>query len=234
MISANGGLPAHRYTPQVTPRWPQGFEPDSVAAWRRVGNFGGAADASFAGLRCHPALPVAGPGVAEALSVAGAPAAGTGLGVCMDVVARGLGGGVLSEAVVAEVEDVDARIAGSHRAKDLDVVAEVVELEAEETDMGDGGGSQVDPEVKWTDVGDGQGSRTAGAGAVCVRVLVPWVVSCVVCGGVGELSCMRGFVSYPGEVHYSSRTCRFDCWRQSRVPKKHRWMPGMYSPVRWS
>ena len=30
MISANGGLPAHRYTPQVTPRWPQGSEPASV------------------------------------------------------------------------------------------------------------------------------------------------------------------------------------------------------------
>ena len=29
MISANGGLPAHRYTPQVTPRWPQGSEPAS-------------------------------------------------------------------------------------------------------------------------------------------------------------------------------------------------------------
>ena len=27
MISANGGLPAHRYTPQVTPRWPRGSEP---------------------------------------------------------------------------------------------------------------------------------------------------------------------------------------------------------------
>ena len=26
MISANGGLPAHRYTPQVTPRWPRGSE----------------------------------------------------------------------------------------------------------------------------------------------------------------------------------------------------------------
>ena len=30
MISANGGLPAHRYTPQVTPRWPRGSEPASV------------------------------------------------------------------------------------------------------------------------------------------------------------------------------------------------------------
>ena len=29
MISANGGLPAHKYTPQVTPRWPRGFEPAS-------------------------------------------------------------------------------------------------------------------------------------------------------------------------------------------------------------
>ena len=30
MISAHGGLPAHRYTPQVTPRWPRGSEPASV------------------------------------------------------------------------------------------------------------------------------------------------------------------------------------------------------------
>ena len=29
MISANGGLPAHRYTPQVTHRWPRGSEPAS-------------------------------------------------------------------------------------------------------------------------------------------------------------------------------------------------------------
>ena len=34
MISANGGLPAHRYTPQVTPRWPRGSEPASLR--RRV------------------------------------------------------------------------------------------------------------------------------------------------------------------------------------------------------
>ena len=32
MISANGGLPAHRYTPQVTPRWPRGSEPASENA----------------------------------------------------------------------------------------------------------------------------------------------------------------------------------------------------------
>ena len=35
MISANGGLPAHRYTPQVTPRWPQGSEPASVPWWHK-------------------------------------------------------------------------------------------------------------------------------------------------------------------------------------------------------
>ena len=29
MISANGGLPAHRYTLQVTPGWPRGSEPAS-------------------------------------------------------------------------------------------------------------------------------------------------------------------------------------------------------------
>ena len=29
MISANGGLPAHGYTPQVTKRWPRGSEPAS-------------------------------------------------------------------------------------------------------------------------------------------------------------------------------------------------------------
>ena len=37
MISANGGLPAHRYTPQVTPRWPRGSEPAS-ARWRLLSN----------------------------------------------------------------------------------------------------------------------------------------------------------------------------------------------------
>ena len=30
MIPANGGLPAHRYTPQVTQRWPRGSEPASI------------------------------------------------------------------------------------------------------------------------------------------------------------------------------------------------------------
>ena len=32
MISANGGLLAHRYTPQVTQRWPRGSEPASPRA----------------------------------------------------------------------------------------------------------------------------------------------------------------------------------------------------------
>ena len=41
MISANGGLPAHRYTPQVTPRLPRGSEPASTPAG--AGPEGGAA-----------------------------------------------------------------------------------------------------------------------------------------------------------------------------------------------
>ena len=36
MISANGGLPAHRYTPQVTQRWPRGSEPASIAEVQSV------------------------------------------------------------------------------------------------------------------------------------------------------------------------------------------------------
>ena len=47
MISANGGLPAHRYTPQVTPRWPRGSEPASHGS-----NHGGAG-ARVGGKRFH-------------------------------------------------------------------------------------------------------------------------------------------------------------------------------------
>ena len=38
MISANGGLPAHRYTPQVTPRWPRGSEPASMTINKSQGH----------------------------------------------------------------------------------------------------------------------------------------------------------------------------------------------------
>ena len=37
MISANRGLPAHRYTPQVTQRWPRGSEPASVTETEKKG-----------------------------------------------------------------------------------------------------------------------------------------------------------------------------------------------------
>ena len=47
MISANGGLPAHRYTPQVTPRWPRGSEPASAVGGGTRAPGGGA---SFLGL----------------------------------------------------------------------------------------------------------------------------------------------------------------------------------------
>ena len=36
MILANGGLPAHRYTPQVTQRWPRGSEPASPMGSRNI------------------------------------------------------------------------------------------------------------------------------------------------------------------------------------------------------
>ena len=39
MISANGGLPAHRYTPQVTQRWPRGSEPASLRRLRKCSSF---------------------------------------------------------------------------------------------------------------------------------------------------------------------------------------------------
>ena len=95
------------------------------------------------------------------------------------------------------------------------VVLDVVGSEAEETDVGDSEKFQVAPEAEETDVADSGGSRTGRAGAgcwvlwamrarvwvrasgvcahspwcpVCVPVLVLWVVSCVVLGGVMGLS----------------------------------------------
>ena len=196
--------------------------------------FGRAAGAGFAGLCCHPALPVVGFGAAGALAAAGAPTVQTGSGARMDGVARGLGDGVLDEGVVVGVDEVV-------------VVVEVVQSAAEETHVRDAGGSHPESEAEEIDVGDGGGSRTAGPGTgcwvlwamrvrtwvwasgvcarllrrpVCVHVLVPWVVSRVVRGGVVELSWMRGVVSYPrGEVHDSSKTCGCPCRRPSRVPK---------------
>ena len=73
---------------------------------------------------------VAGVGLvgAWALAVAGWLAVGAGLGACLRGFPLGLGGGVLNEDVVVVVDEVV-------------VVVEVVESEAEERAMGDGGGS---------------------------------------------------------------------------------------------
>ena len=68
---------------------------------------------------------------------------------------------------------------------------------------------------------------------VCVQVLVSCVVSCVVRGGVVELSWMRALVSYLKGAHFSSRTCGVHCWRNRRISKEHHWMPGMSTSVRW-
>ena len=77
--------------------------------------FGWAAGAGFAGVRCRPALTTAGRGAAGALAAVGALAAGMESGACVGGFARGLGGGVLVEGVVVEVDEVV-------------VVVEVVEL----------------------------------------------------------------------------------------------------------
>ena len=74
-------------------------------------DFGWSAGAGFAGVRCRPALPVAGRGAAAALAVAGAPAEGTGSEACADGVARGLGDGVPGEGVVMEVEEAITNVA---------------------------------------------------------------------------------------------------------------------------
>ena len=50
MISANGGLPAHRYTPQVTQRWPRGSEPASLVAGGRGLVWRGSCDPCCGGL----------------------------------------------------------------------------------------------------------------------------------------------------------------------------------------
>ena len=123
-----------------------------AAGW----GLGEAAGAGFAGVRRHPALPLAGPRAAVDLAVGGAPAVGTGLGARVDGVARGLGGDVLDEGVVVEVDEVV-------------VVVEVVEWEAEETDVGDGGWSRPESEVEETHVGDrggpGRRGRALAAGS---------------------------------------------------------------------
>ena len=149
--------------------------------------FGWAAGAGFAGVRCRPALPVAGRGAVGALAAAAVPTAGMGFGARVGGVARGLGGGVPGEGVVVEVDEVV-------------VVVQVVDSEAEETDVGDAGAGcwvlwarRVRVRVRVSD-----GCARFPWCPVCVQVPVPWVVSCVVCGVVVELSWMRGLVSYRG------------------------------------
>ena len=168
----------------------------------------------FTGVCCCPAWLVAGCAAAGALAVAGAPAMGRGLEACLGDFAPSLRAGVLGDDVEVVVDE-------------LVVVVEVVESEAEETDVGDGGRSQPESEVEVTDVADTRASLTVGAGvgcsvlwamrtkvrvwasgvcarlqwcSLCVPGLVLWVVSCVVLGGVVELSWLRRQVGYPGST----------------------------------
>ena len=99
---------------------------------------------------------VAGAGLvrAWALPAAGLLAVGTGLGACFGGVPRGLGGGVLDGDVVVVVDEVV-------------MVVEVVESEAEERAVGDGGGS-------WTS-GAGVGCWVLQVARTRVRVRAPGV-----------------------------------------------------------
>ena len=89
-----------------------------------------------------------------ALAAAGCLAVRTGLGACLGVFPRGLGGGVLDEDVVVVVNEVV-------------VVVEVVESEAEERAVGDGGGP-------WAP-GAGVGCWVLQVARTMVRVQAPGV-----------------------------------------------------------
>ena len=120
------------------------------------------------------------------------------LGARLGGVLRGLGGGVLDEDVVVVVDEVV-------------VVVEVVESEAGERAVGDGGGTWA-----W---GAGLGCWVLQVARTRVRVRAPGVCARfpwlpVRAGaGVAALSRLRGQVGYPGGGHICSRTCGCVCWR---------------------
>ena len=124
---------------------------------------------------------VAGAGLvrAWALAAAGLLAVGTGLGARLRGVPRGLGGGVLDEDVVVAVNEVV-------------VVLEVVESEAEERAVGDGGGP-------WAS-GAGVGCWVLQVARTRVRIRAPGVCPVILvtracwcwCGGVVSAVRVRG------------------------------------------
>ena len=139
-----------------------------------------------------------------ALVVAGLLAVGTGLSARLGGFPRCFGGGVLDEDVVVVVDEVV-------------VVVGVLESDAEEMAVGDGGGP-------WA-AGPGVGCWVLGAVRTRVRVRVPgvrarfpwWPVragaGAGVCGGVVALSRLCGHAGYLGGVHICSRTSGCVCWR---------------------
>ena len=170
---------------------------------------------------------------------------GRGLKACLGDFAPGLGVGVLGDDVEVVVDEVV-------------VVVEVVESEAEETDVGDGGRSQPESEVEVTDVADTRASLTVGAGAgcwvvwamrtkvrvwasgvcarlqwcsLCVPGLVLWVVSCVVLGGVVELSWLRRQVGYPWGGPLQLQEVWVCLLEGFEGPEEA--LPGMSSSVEW-
>ena len=78
----------------------------------------------------------------------------------------------------------------------------------------------------------------AGSGTGCVRPLslvtsVRAGAGARVRGGVVALSRLCGYAGYPGGVQLRSRRCECVCCRLLRSLKKHRWMPGISSSLRW-
>ena len=79
------------------------------------------------------------------------------------------------------------------------MVVEVVESAAQDTNLGDGGGSWPESEVEETNLGDGRGSWTTRAGAGC------WVLWAM---RLGYPACARAF---PGILCVCRCWCRGFC-----------------------
>ena len=170
-------------------------------------------------------------------------AAGTGFGACVGGVARRLGGGVLGEVVLVELEEifvvVEVRESGRGALVEQSEGVDGKDAEAEEMDVGDAGAGLGSRAAIWFLWARRVRVRVLGIG--CVRALS--LVSCVRAGAVavGHVVCgvwwCCGVVldaqvgEFPQWVHVSCRTCGSVCWRQCRVPKKACWMPGMYTSV---
>ena len=128
-----------------------------------------------------------------ALAAAGLLVVGTGLGARSGGVPRGLGVGVLDEDVVGVVDEVV-------------VVVEVVESEAEERAVGDGGGPWASGAGVGCPVPASSENEGAGSGTGCVRAFFLVTRACWCwCGGVVSAVRARGL---PGGWPYLRQDVR--------------------------